>query len=159
MTHVRLPDGSARELEAGASAADLAAQIGAGLAKAAVAARVNGEVVDLARPLPDGAEVAILTKKDPQALEVLRHSAAHLCAAAVLELFPDAQLGFGPPTETGFYYDFVVKEPFTPEELCRRLTGLLAFPRNASCAEQLDGEDRLILCECEVFAIDFKKED
>ncbi|HKA15317.1 MAG TPA: TGS domain-containing protein, partial [Myxococcota bacterium] len=76
MTQVRLPDGSTRELTAGATAADLAAAIGPGLAKAAVAAKVDGEIVDLSRPLPDGADVALLTRKDPEALEVLRHSAA-----------------------------------------------------------------------------------
>ena len=120
MTHVRLPDGGARQLEAGASAADLAAQIGSGLARAAVAARVNGEVVDLAQPLPDGAEVAILTKKDPQALEVLRHSAAHLMADAILRLFPSAQLTIGPVVEDGFYYDIYLPDAkLTPDDFPR----------------------------------------
>ena len=114
---VRLPDGSAREIEPGASAADLAAQIGPGLAKAAVAARVNGEVVDLARPLPDGAEVAILTKKDEDALEVLRHSAAHLMADAILRIYPKAELTIGPVVEDGFYYDIHLPEgKITPED-------------------------------------------
>jgi threonyl-tRNA synthetase len=120
MTHVRLPDGSTRRLEAGASAADLAIQIGAGLAKAAVAARVNGEVVDLSRPLPEGAEVAILTKKDPEALEVLRHSAAHLMADAILRLFPSAQLTIGPVVEDGFYYDIYLPDgKLTPDDFSR----------------------------------------
>jgi threonyl-tRNA synthetase len=117
--HITLPDGSTRVLPAGATARDLAAQIGPGLAKAAIAARVNGEVRDLARPLPDGASVAILTDKDPQALDVLRHSAAHMLATAVRQLFPKAGIGFGPPIEDGFYYDFEVPTPFTPEDLER----------------------------------------
>ena len=114
---VRLPDGSTREIEPGTSAAVLAAQIGPGLAKAAVAARVNGCVVDLSRPLPDGAEVAILTKQDPQALEVLRHSAAHLMADAILRLFPRAELTIGPVVEGGFYYDiFLPQGTITPDD-------------------------------------------
>lgn len=120
MTQVHLPDGSARTLEAGASAADLARQIGSGLARAAVAARVDGEIRDLDRPLPDGAEVAILTKKDPEALEVLRHSAAHLMADAILRIFPDAQLTIGPVVEDGFYYDLYLPEgTITPEDFPR----------------------------------------
>ena len=114
---VHLPDGSARTLEEGASAADLAKSIGSGLARAAVAARVDGEVRDLARPLADGAEVAILTKKDPEALDVLRHSAAHLMADAILRLFPGAQLTIGPVVEDGFYYDLFFEEGgVTPED-------------------------------------------
>jgi threonyl-tRNA synthetase len=117
--HITLPDGSTRVLPAGATARDLAVQIGPGLAKAAIAARVNGEVRDLARPLPDGSSVAILTDKDPQALDVLRHSAAHVLATAVRQLFPKAGIGFGPPIEDGFYYDFEVPTPFTPEDMER----------------------------------------
>jgi len=118
---VQLPDGSHRELEGGASAGDLAAAIGPGLAKAAIGARVDGELVDLSRPLPDGAEVAIVTRRDddPDALYSLRHSAAHVLATAVRDLFPNAGIGFGPPIEDGFYYDFAVPEPFTPEDLER----------------------------------------
>ena len=115
--HITLPDGSTRVLPAGSSARDLAAQIGPGLARAAIAARVDGEVRDLARPLPDGAAVAILTDKDPQALDVLRHSTAHVLATAVRQLFPKAGIGFGPPIEDGFYYDFEVERPFGPEDL------------------------------------------
>src|SRR5205807_561028 len=85
--------------------------------KAALAARVNGNVWDLSRPLPDGAKVSILTDKDPQALELLRHSSAHVLATAVRQLFPHAQIGFGPPIEDGFYYDFAVDRPFGPEDL------------------------------------------
>jgi threonyl-tRNA synthetase len=116
---VTLPDGSAKTLPAGATGADLARAVGPGLAKAAIAARVNGEVRDLARPLPDGAAVAILTERDPQALDVLRHSSAHVLATAVRQLFPHAKIGFGPAIEDGFYYDFEVPTPFTPEDLAR----------------------------------------
>ena len=114
---VTLPDESERALPAGSTAADLARAIGPGLAKAALAARVNGDVRDLARPLPDGARVAIVTDKDPAALDVLRHSAAHVLATAVRQLFPHAKIGFGPAIEDGFYYDFEVPRPFTPEDL------------------------------------------
>jgi threonyl-tRNA synthetase len=117
MPQVRLPDGSTRDLSPDANAADLAAAIGPGLARAAVAARVNGEVVDLARPLPDGAEVALLTKRDAEALEVLRHSAAHLMADAILRVFPAAQLTIGPVVEDGFYYDVHLPEgKITPDD-------------------------------------------
>ncbi len=114
---VTLPDGSEKRVPAGSTGADLAKAIGPGLAKAALAARVNGHVWDLSRPLPDAAKVSILTDKDPQALEVLRHSSAHVLATAVRQLFPHAQIGFGPPIEDGFYYDFAVERPFGPEDL------------------------------------------
>ena len=116
---VTLPDGSEKRLPAGATGADLAKAIGPGLAKAALAVRADGQVRDLARPLPDGAKVAILTDKDPQALDVLRHSSAHVLATAVRQLFPRAKIGFGPPIEDGFYYDFEVPAPFTPEDLAQ----------------------------------------
>jgi threonyl-tRNA synthetase len=114
---VTLPDGSQKALPAGATGADLAKAIGPGLAKAALAVRVDGKVQDLSRPLPDGATVSILTDKDPQALDVLRHSSAHVLATAVRQLFPHAKIGFGPPIEDGFYYDFEVPTPFTPDDL------------------------------------------
>ncbi|MEZ6186990.1 MAG: threonine--tRNA ligase [Planctomycetota bacterium] len=107
---VALPDGSERELADQASAADLAAQIGPGLAKSAVAAKVDGKVVDLSRPLHDGAQVAIITQRDAEGLEVLRHSAAHLMADAILRVFPQAQLTIGPVVENGFYYDIYLPE-------------------------------------------------
>jgi threonyl-tRNA synthetase len=116
---VVLPDGSERELAAGATGRDLAASIGPGLAKAALAVRVDGQVRDLDRPLPDGATVAILTDRDPDALGLLRHSAAHVLATAVREIFPGAGIGFGPAIDDGFYYDFDVPRPFTPEDLER----------------------------------------
>src|SRR5882762_11956901 len=114
---VVLPDGSKKALPVGATGADLAKAIGPGLAKDALAIRVNGDVRDLQRPLPDGATVAILTNKDAQALDVLRHSSAHALATAVRQLFPNAQIGFGPPIEDGFYYDFDIGRPFTPEDI------------------------------------------
>src|SRR2546425_1735483 len=114
---VALPDGSEKRLPAGAMGADLARAVGPGLAKAALAIRVNGEVRDLQRPLPDGVKVSILTDKDPEALDVLRHSSAHVLATAVRQLFPHAQIGFGPPIEDGFYYDFDIGRPFGPEDL------------------------------------------
>ncbi len=115
--HVTLPDGSVRELPSGSTAADLAASIGPGLARAAVAAVVDGEVLDLGRELRDGATVSLLTERDPAALPVLRHSAAHILATAVRQLFPTAGIGFGPSIDEGFYYDFDVPRPFTPEDL------------------------------------------
>ena len=96
---VTLPDGSEKRLPQGSTGADLAKVIGPGLAKAALAVRVNGNVWDLTRPLPDGASVVILTDKDPQALDVLRHSSAHVLATAVRQLFPLARIGFEPPIE------------------------------------------------------------
>ena len=112
-----LPDGSIREVPEGTTGQELAAQIGPGLARAAVAIRVDGEVQDLMRPLGADATVAILTERDPDALPVLRHSAAHVLATAVRELFPSAGIGFGPAIDDGFYYDFEVPRPFTPEDL------------------------------------------
>jgi threonyl-tRNA synthetase len=117
MLRITLPDGSVREVPAGTSGLELARAIGPGLARAALAIRVNGQVRDLARPLEQDATVAILTERDPEALDVLRHSAAHVLATAVREIFPQAGIGFGPPIEDGFYYDFEVPRPFTPEDL------------------------------------------
>ncbi len=105
-TTVPLPDGTQRELPDGATGADAAAAIGAGLARAALAIEVNGELRDLARPLPDDARIAILTDKDPRALELIRHDAAHVLAAAVTDLYPGVKISIGPPIDTGFYYDF-----------------------------------------------------
>ena len=114
---VSLPDGRDLTLPTGSTAADLAATIGPGLARAALAAVVDGEIVDLDRPLADGASVRLLTERDPEALGVLRHSAAHVLATAVRELVPGAGIGFGPAIDDGFYYDFDVPEPFTPDQL------------------------------------------
>jgi len=116
---VTLPDASVRELPAGTTSRQVAESIGPGLARAALAARVNGAIWDLDRPLDADATIAILTERDADALEVLRHSSAHILATAVRELFPGAGIGFGPPIENGFYYDFQVERPFTPEDLER----------------------------------------
>ncbi len=112
-----LPDGSAREVATGTTGAEVAEGIGPRLAKAAIAAKVNGEVWDLDRPLDSDVEFSVLTERDPEALEVLRHSTAHILATAVRELFPGAAIGFGPAISDGFYYDFEVPRPFTPEDL------------------------------------------
>jgi len=114
---ITLPDGSVKEVPAGTSGLELARMIGPGLARAALAIRVNGQLRDLARPLEQDAAVAIVTERDEAALELLRHSAAHVLATAVRQLFPQAGIGFGPPIEDGFYYDFEVPRPFTPEDL------------------------------------------
>ncbi len=115
--NVTLPDGSTRTLPEGATAHDLAAAIGPGLARAAIAAHINGELRDLSCPLSDGDEVSLLTDRSPEALEIIRHSTAHLLAQAVKELFPEAQVTIGPVIEDGFYYDFAFDRPFTPEDL------------------------------------------
>jgi threonyl-tRNA synthetase len=112
-----LPDGSVREVQKGTTAGQVAEAIGPGLARAALAARVNGDVWDLSRPIGDDAMLEILTATQSDALDVLRHSAAHILATAVRQLFPEAKIGFGPPIEDGFYYDFEVPRPFTPEDL------------------------------------------
>jgi threonyl-tRNA synthetase len=114
---VTLPDGSSLRVPKGSRPIDIARSISPRLAEEAIVARVNGELVDLTRPLESDATLQILTPKDPEALEVYRHSAAHLLAAAVLELYPGTKLGIGPATETGFYYDFEREEPFTAEDL------------------------------------------
>jgi threonyl-tRNA synthetase len=114
---ITLPDGATRTVAAGTPALAIAEGIGPRLAKAALAARVDGEVWDLARPLRRDARVELLTERDPAALDVLRHSTAHVLATAVRQLFPEAHIGFGPPIEDGFYYDFEVPRPFTPDDL------------------------------------------
>src|SRR5882724_8480020 len=115
--HVKLPDGSVKEVPKGTTALDIAKSIGTRLAEAALAAKTNGDLIDLTRPLEKDTDLRILTNRDPEALEVFRHSSAHLLAAAVLELFPETKLGHGPPTESGFFYDFYRPTPFTPEDL------------------------------------------
>ncbi len=114
---ITLPDGATREVPSGTTAAEIAQQISPRLAKEALVARADGELIDLSRPLDHNVKLAILTSKDPDAVQVLRHSAAHLLAAAVLELYPDVKLGVGPPIETGFFYEFLRDQPFTPEDL------------------------------------------
>src|SRR6266542_491891 len=117
MPKIRLPDGAVKEFPAPVTVAEVAASIGPGLAKAALAGRVDGKLVDVAHNIASDASVAIVTDKDADGLEVLRHSTAHLLAYAVKELFPDAQVTIGTVIEDGFYYDFSFKRPFTPEDL------------------------------------------
>src|SRR5665213_376207 len=119
MIRIRLPDGSVRELAPGSTPADVAAAIGPGLAKAALAARVNGEIRDLDRPFEEDSELALITARDEaEALELVRHDYAHVLAEAVQNLFPGTQITFGPSTDDGFYYDFAPKDrPFTDEDL------------------------------------------
>jgi threonyl-tRNA synthetase len=117
MINIRLPDRSVRPFEHPVSVAQVAAAIGPGLAKAALAGKVDGKVVDTSFVIDRDADVAIVTDRDPEGLEVLRHSTAHLLAYAVKELFPDAQVTIGPVIEDGFYYDFSYKRAFTPEDL------------------------------------------
>jgi threonyl-tRNA synthetase len=114
---ITLPDGSKQSAPAGTRPIDIARSISPRLADAAIVARVNGDLYDLTRPIEADATLQILTPRDPEALEVYRHSTAHLLAAAVLELYPETKLGIGPPIETGFYYDFDRAVPFTPEDL------------------------------------------
>jgi threonyl-tRNA synthetase len=114
---IKLPDGSTKEVPKGTTALDVAKSISSRLADAALVAKTNGDLIDLTRPLEKDTDLRILTEKDPEALEVYRHSSAHLLAAAVLELFPETKLGHGPATESGFFYDFYRPTPFTPEDL------------------------------------------
>jgi threonyl-tRNA synthetase len=162
---VTLPDGSSREMPAGSTAADIAASIGRGLAKAAVAARLNGAAIDLGAPLPpEGGAIEIITADSPDGRTILRHSTAHLMAQAVLQLWPGAKFAIGPPIDNGFYYDFdlpggasfsdedleriearmreIVKEdqPFVREELTRD-EGLVLFADQPYKVEIIEGVD------------------
>ena len=117
MTIVRLPDGSERKFEQSVTVMEVAASIGAGLVRAALAGKVNGKIVDMSHRIDADCDLAIITEKDAEGLEVIRHSSAHLLAHAVKELFPEAQVTIGPVIEDGFYYDFSYKRPFTTEDL------------------------------------------
>jgi threonyl-tRNA synthetase len=117
LPNIRLPDGSIKSFPGSVTAAEVAASIGAGLARAALAAKVNGKLVDTSFRIESDSDVAIVTDKDREGVEILRHSAAHLLAHAVKELFPQAQVTIGPVIENGFYYDFSFSRPFTPEDL------------------------------------------
>jgi len=119
MINVTLPDGSQRQYEDGASPADVAESISKSLAKAALAAKVNGELYDLNRPLDGDAEVAIVTARDKEGLELIRHDAAHVLAQAVQEMYPDTQVTIGPVIDDGFYYDFAREKPFSTEDFER----------------------------------------
>ena len=115
--HVKLPDGSIKDFAKGTTALEVARSISPRLADAAFAAKAGDSLIDLSRPLEQDTDIRILTERDPEALEVYRHSSAHLLAAAVLELFPETKLGHGPSTESGFFYDFYRPTPFTPDDL------------------------------------------
>ncbi len=117
MPQITLPDGSVRTYDRPVTVAEVAADIGAGLARAALAGKVDGKLVDTSHVIDHDAQLAIITDRDPEGLELIRHSTAHLLAYAVKELFPDAQVTIGPVIEDGFYYDFAYKRPFTPEDL------------------------------------------
>jgi threonyl-tRNA synthetase len=117
MPNIRLPDGSSKSFPAPVTVADIAGSIGPGLARAALAGKVNGQLVDTSYRIESDADVQIVTERDAEGLEILRHSSAHLLAQAVKELFPEAQVTIGPVIENGFYYDFAYKRPFTPEDL------------------------------------------
>src|ERR1700722_6457830 len=114
--HLKLPDGSTKEVPRGTTALDIAKSISPRLADAALAAKTNGDIIDLTRPLDKDTDLRILTDRDPEALEVYRHSSAHLRAASVLELFPETKLGHGPSTENGFFSDFYRPTAFTPDD-------------------------------------------
>jgi len=117
MVNIKLPDGSLKSFDKPVTVAEVAAAIGAGLAKAALAGRVAGKLVDLSHCIGQDAELSIITDRNPEGVEILRHSTSHLLAHAVKELFPDAQVTIGPVIEDGYYYDFSYKRPFTPEDL------------------------------------------
>jgi threonyl-tRNA synthetase len=117
MPVVTLPDGSERRFDHPVTVDEVAGAIGAGLRKAALAGRLDGELVDTSHLIDHDATLAIVTEKDPAGLEVIRHSTAHLLAQAVKQLFPEAQVTIGPVIEDGFYYDFAYQRPFTPEDL------------------------------------------
>src|SRR5678816_2697557 len=117
MPNIRLPDGSQKSFPGPVTAAEVASSIGAGLARAALAAKVDGKLVDLSHRIESDADLAIVTPKSAEGLDILRHSTSHLMAQAVQELFPGAQVTIGPVIENGFYYDFSYKRPFTPEDL------------------------------------------
>ena len=124
MIRLTLPDGSVREVPPGTPARDVVASIGPRLLRDAVAVEVDGSIQDLETPLRANGAFRVLTASDPRSLDVLRHSGAHILATAVRRLRPDAQIGFGPSIEDGFYYDFGVSTPFTPDDLAALRRGL-----------------------------------
>jgi threonyl-tRNA synthetase len=145
MPNIRLPDGSIKSFPGPVTVAELASSIGAGLARAALAGRVDGKLVDTGFRIDRDADVAIVTDKDPEANDLLRHSTAHLLAHAVKELFPEAQVTIGPVIENGFYYDFSYKRPFTPEDLAaieKRMHEVAA--RNLPVERRVMGRDEAV---------------
>ncbi|MDR1013522.1 MAG: threonine--tRNA ligase [Coriobacteriales bacterium] len=147
---IKLPDGSIQQQEPGATLADVAARIGAGLAKAALAGRLDGTLVDLSCPVYDGATVEIVTNRDPEALGILRHSTAHIMAEAVQELFPQAQFGIGPAIEDGFYYDIEIGRSVTPDDLValeERMAAIIGQARPFARREVSLAEARQLFAE------------
>src|SRR5271165_341564 len=119
MPAITLPDGSVRQFDAPVTGTDVAAAIGPGLARAALAMKLDGKTVDLATPIDRDAAVVFVTRRDPEALEMIRHDAAHVLAEAVQKLYPGTQVTIGPPIENGFYYDFAREQPFTLDDLAK----------------------------------------
>src|SRR3970040_131111 len=128
MPNIRLPDGSSKSFPNPVTVAEIAQSIGAGLARAALAGKVNGKLVDTGYRIESDAELQLITERAPEALELTRHSTAHLLAHAVKELYPEAQVTIGPVIEHGFYYDFSFKRPFTPEDLAAIEKRMAAIP-------------------------------
>jgi threonyl-tRNA synthetase len=149
MPAIRLPDGAVRQYDAPVTVAEVAASIGPGLAKAALAGKVDGRLVDTTYRIDRDAAVAIVTDRDPEGLEVIRHSTAHLLAYAVKELFPEAQVTIGPVIEDGFYYDFSYKRPFTPEDLAaiEKRMGELAKRDEAVVRSEMPRDDAVTFFE------------
>jgi threonyl-tRNA synthetase len=116
MPAITLPDGSVRQFDAPVTGTEVAAAIGPGLAKAALAMAVDGQVMDIARPIEHDASLRFITRRDPEALELIRHDTAHVLAEAVQDLYPGTQVTIGPNIENGFFYDFARNEPFKPED-------------------------------------------
>jgi len=149
MPAIRLPDGAVRQYDAPVTVAEVAASIGPGLAKAALAGKVDGQLVDTSYRIDRDAAVAIVTDRDAEGLEVIRHSTAHLLAYAVKELFPEAQVTIGPVIEDGFYYDFSYKRPFTPEDLAaiEKRMGELAKKDEAVVRSEMPRDDAVTFFE------------
>ncbi len=151
MLTIVLPDGSRREFEkTPVTSWDVASDIGPGLAKAAVAAEIEGKLVDLSQPLPLEGECALrlITKKDPEALEIMRHSCSHVMAEAIMRLYPEVQLAFGPTTATGFYYDIAMEKPLSEEDFPKIEKEMKKIVKERARFERLEKprEEALELC-------------
>src|SRR5450432_3975256 len=160
MLTVVLPDGNRKQLEGPSTAYDVAAGIGPGLAKAAILAEVDGRQVDLRSQLPASGEVhlRLITRKDPEALAVMRHSAAHVMAQAVMRLYQGVQLAFGPTTATGFYYDFALPQPISEDDFPRIEAEMQKIVQADEKFERLDVSRAEALKLCEELGQEFKIE-